>query len=75
MPGSILLIGSFGAEYNFNRTRQNIDVEPEGPIAYIVIIQQDALGIGGVIATRNLPEAGDSRHDLGVQSKNFCHIY
>src|SRR5437660_1359374 len=60
-------ISAFSLQHDADRLAEDVHIEPGGPVADVVLIDADALGVGGVVTSGNLPEPGDARLDAGVE--------
>jgi len=60
-------VGAAGAEDDPEGAGKDDDIQPDGPVTDVEFVQADAFFVGGVIATGDLPHAGDARFDLGVE--------
>src|SRR5580658_6659291 len=62
-----ILVSSFAREHHFDGASEKIEVEPRGPVANVVGIERHAFGVGGVVASGNLPQASDPGKNLGIE--------
>src|ERR1700677_4789934 len=62
--GPVHLIRSVARQDDLYSATEKVHVEPGRPVADVIRIERHAFGIGGVVASGDLPEAGDSGKNL-----------
>ena len=66
------LIRPLPPQHHPHRTRQDVKVQPDRPVADVILIPDGAFDESGSVAHRDLPQAGDAGKDAAVVGEAFA---